>query len=102
MHSKLPEQGDNDLRPDPAPAFAPEPPLRSLGRVLRLPELERKVGLKKTQIYGLMAAGQFPLPMKLATRAVGWLEFEVDDWILKRAGSRMTIDDLRNAAIGEG
>lgn len=71
------------------PAMTPEPPLRPM-RVLRLPDLERKVGLKKTQIYGLMASGEFPAAIKLTTRVSGWLEHEVDDWILLRASHRTT------------
>lgn len=70
-------------------AMTPEPPLRPM-RVLRLPDLEHKVGLKKTQIYGLMAAGQFPAAIKLTVRVSGWLEHEIDDWIQVRAAHRTT------------
>lgn len=71
------------------PILTPEPPLRSM-RVLRLPDVEHKVGLKKTQIYGLMASGEFPAAIKLTSRVSGWLEHEVDEFILARAKHRTT------------
>lgn len=73
----------------PTLAMTPEPPLRQM-RVLRLPGVEQKVGLRKTQVYGLMAAGQFPAAIKLTARVSGWLEHEIDDWILARAAHRTT------------
>lgn len=65
-------------------------PARPPLRILRLPEVEQKVGLKKSQIYELMAAGHFPKALKLTKTASGWLEHEVDGFILKRAEARET------------
>ena len=53
-------------------------------RILRIKELEQKVGLKKTAIYVLMKAGEFPKPVKLSERARGWRESEADAWISRR------------------
>lgn len=86
--------------PEPELTMTPEPQLRPVGRVLRLPELEHKVGLKKTQIYGLMARDEFPMPIKLTSRAVGWLEFEVDKWIQARVADRVSVSDLRKIDSG--
>jgi len=52
-------------------------------RILRLPEVLARVGLKKTSLYGLIEEGLFPKPRKLManSRSVGWLEEEVDNYI---------------------
>jgi prophage regulatory protein len=43
-------------------------------RSLRLPQVVGMTGLKKTTIYALQKAGQFPHSVPLTTTAVGWLE----------------------------
>ncbi len=53
-------------------------------RVLRLPELREKVGLGTSKIYEMIADGEFPAPRKITGRAVGWLEYEIDEWLLSR------------------
>lgn len=56
--------------------------------VLRRREVEARVGLKKSDLYARMAAGEFPRPIPLGTRAVGWLEDEVDAWVTARVAER--------------
>lgn len=58
-------------------------------RLLKLPEVESLVGLKKSKIYALIQQGAFPLPIKVG-RASSWLEGEVQHWIAEHA-SRRTI-----------
>ena len=48
---------------------------------LRLPEVLRLVGLCKSTVYGLEAAGLFPLRRKIGPRAVGWPKREVREWM---------------------
>lgn len=58
-------------------------------RFLRLPDVERKVGLKKTRIYELVAEGKFPAAIKLTDSTNAWLEHEVEAWMDERiAASR--------------
>ncbi len=57
-------------------------------RVIRLPEVEQKCGLRKTAIYGLIGKGAFPRPIPLAAKHVGWVESEIDDWISSRIAAR--------------
>lgn len=46
-------------------------------------------GLSCSTIYDLMAKGQFPRPVRIGVRAVGWVESEIADWIASRiAASR--------------
>jgi prophage regulatory protein len=53
-------------------------------KILKLPELQERVALKKTAIYGLMSAGLFPRPVQLSLRAVGWRSSEVEAWLESR------------------
>jgi prophage regulatory protein len=57
-------------------------------RVLRMPALEQKVGLKKSKIHDNVKKGLFPRPIPLTPRASGWLESEVDAWIATRTAAR--------------
>ena len=45
------------------------------------------VGLKPSTIYKLVRLGQFPKPIYLTAKSVGWDSLELQDWI-----------DLRKAA----
>jgi prophage regulatory protein len=58
-------------------------------RSLRLPQVIVMTGLRKTTIYALQKAGRFPHSVPLTTTAVGWLETEVEDWLAKRAATRV-------------
>jgi prophage regulatory protein len=53
--------------------------------VLRMNGVKEKVGrLSKSWIYGEIAKGRFPRPIKIGERAVGWLESEIDGWLSDR------------------
>ena len=49
--------------------------------LLRLPEVEAVVGLKKSKLYTLIQEGRFPQPVKLGTRSVRWKASSVYAWI---------------------
>ncbi len=49
--------------------------------LLRLPEVERRTGLKRSAIYNRMTTGEFPKPIRLTQKAVAWPESEVAHWI---------------------
>jgi prophage regulatory protein len=55
-----------------------------LRRILRLPEVERVTGRRRSAIYEGVAEETFPAPVPLGARAVGWLEDEVAAWIEHR------------------
>jgi len=57
-------------------------------RILRLPDVIERVGLKRASIYSHIAQGSFPKPISLGARAVGWLESEIDAWIALRIAAR--------------
>lgn len=51
-------------------------------RILRLKEVLQKTGLGKTNLYKKISLGEFPKSLPLGDRNVGWLESEIDAWIL--------------------
>lgn len=53
-------------------------------RIIRLPEVERLTGFKRSHIYNLMKDQRFPKAVKLGARAVGWDSSAVDEWVGQR------------------
>lgn len=51
---------------------------------LRLPAVMHLTGLGRSTIYRLMAEGQFPRPVQLASRAVAWRRPDIDQWTVTR------------------
>jgi prophage regulatory protein len=52
--------------------------------IVRLPELMKLVCLCKGSIYNGVRSGDFPAPIKLTQRAVGWRRADVLAWIDSR------------------
>jgi prophage regulatory protein len=50
-------------------------------RLLRLPDVSNRIGKKRSSIYLMIANSEFPNPIKLGKRSVGWLEEEINAWI---------------------
>ena len=50
-------------------------------RLLRLPEVKKKVGLGRSEIYRRMKVDLFPQSRTLGPRCVVWVESEIDAWI---------------------
>ena len=53
-------------------------------KILRLKTVLGRTGLTRSMAYALLKDGQFPRPINLDARAVGWLESEIDAWIADR------------------
>lgn len=52
--------------------------------VLRLPLVKARTGLSRSTIYLRIAEGSFPKPVSLGARAVGWLESDIEQWLISR------------------
>ena len=53
-------------------------------KIIRLNEVKVITGLSRSTIYLRMAEGKFPQQISLGSRAVGWINSEVIDWIEHR------------------
>ena len=64
----------------PHPAVSSEDP----ARILRVDQVLARTGLSRTTLWRLERHGTFPRRRQLSPGAVGWLESEVQAWILSR------------------
>lgn len=59
--------------------------------ILRLPLVMARTGLSRSSVYLRIAQGEFPKPISLGARAVGWIDAEIEQWLRVRiAASRAT------------
>lgn len=52
--------------------------------LIRLPEVLRRTGYSKAWIYRLMSEQRFPSAVKIGSRAIAFVESEIDDWVNQR------------------
>lgn len=57
-------------------------------KTLRRSEIEARFGVSRSTIYAWMSSGDFPRPVRLGRRAVGWLERDIDAWLKARELAR--------------
>ncbi|MCK7545177.1 AlpA family transcriptional regulator [Marinobacter bryozoorum] len=57
-------------------------------RILRLRDVMDKTGLARSTVYKYIEAGTFPKPIDLGGRSVGWVDEEINDWILEKISQR--------------
>ena len=58
-------------------------------KILKLPAVKARTSLSRSSIYKFVREGQFPKPIQIGPRSVGWLEAEVEHWVDSRiAASR--------------
>ncbi len=53
-------------------------------KIYRLREVLDVTGLCRSGVYKALAAKDFPEPLKIGKRAVGWLETDLMAWVLSR------------------
>lgn len=49
--------------------------------LLRLPAVRARTGLSRSNIYRKISLNEFPKPVPLGARAVGWIESDIDRWV---------------------
>lgn len=67
--------------PEPSVKTHERPPA---SRLIRLSEVQKRVGLGRSTIYRWMSDNRFPQPYQLGSHAVAWLERDIDEWIAQR------------------
>ena len=55
-------------------------------QIIRLKDVIALTGLSRSTIYLRMVQGKFPKKISLGSRAVGWINSEVIEWIEQRIG----------------
>lgn len=59
-------------------------------RILRISDVVQKTGLSRTSIYQRLRHQDFPRPVELGPRAIGFIESEVDDFLRRLVKKRDT------------
>lgn len=67
-----------------------EPASARPSRLLRLPEVMDRVGLRRSAIYQRMSEGRFPKCRTLGAKCSVWVESEINAWIDQVACSKTT------------
>ncbi len=52
--------------------------------IYRLPDVKTVTGLSRSTIYALIQRGEFPSPIQLSIRAVGWQREAVEAFLARR------------------
>ena len=71
-------------------------------RILRRAEVLRYVGLGKTTLYELISREEFPRPVQLGPRAVGWRAEEVEAWLDSRQYVSSAAQEASERVLAEG
>lgn len=61
-------------------------PLRP-ARLIRLPDVIARVGIKRSMIYRMMGEGRFPKSRSLGPKCAVWVEAEINQWIEELSNS---------------
>ena len=61
-------------------------------QVLRIFEVSDRTGLPRSSIYAKIQAGDFPRPIKLGARSVGWLEADINSWLDEKVSQSLKAD----------
>jgi prophage regulatory protein len=56
--------------------------------ILRRKQVEQRTGLPRSTMYLLISEGEFPRPINLGQRSVGWVEHEIENWLESRIKKR--------------
>jgi prophage regulatory protein len=55
-------------------------------QILRIGDVSAKTGLSKSMVYKLIKADDFPKPVQLSARAVGWDADLINGWLANKLG----------------
>jgi prophage regulatory protein len=76
---------------------APTSEMPERQRLLRLQDVRSTTGLCGSMIYRLEAENRFPGRVKIGSRAVGWVESEIAQWVADRIALSRKPGDIKNA-----
>ena len=52
--------------------------------IIRLRQVLAQVGLSRATVYKMIGRSEFPKPVQIGQRSVGWLTEEVNSWLRSR------------------
>ena len=67
--------------------------------ILRLPAVKARTGLSRSTIYLRVSEGTFHKSVSLGSRAVGWIESEIQQWLEQRIEASREAGTLRESHV---
>jgi prophage regulatory protein len=64
-------------------------------KILRMPDVSSRIGLSPSTIYAMISRDEFPKPVRLGRRAVGWPSDAIDHWLETRPDTCVARDVRR-------
>lgn len=55
-----------------------------MATILRMPQVIEMTGVSRAHVYALISREEFPRPIRIGRRAVGWKKHDVEAWIVAR------------------
>jgi len=52
-----------------------------LPQIIRRKDIEERLKISRSSIYPMMSQGEFPKPVRLGRRAVGWKSTDIEKWL---------------------
>ena len=62
--------------------------------ILRLPAVKTRTGLSRSTIYLRISKNEFPAPISLGGRAVGWVESDIDSWLAEKIEAARQVREI--------
>lgn len=62
-----------------------------MDKVIRLKAAKDWTGLSRSTIYAMMKSGEFPKSILIGSRAIGWLESDIKDWVDARVAASKAV-----------
>jgi len=59
--------------------------------IQRMKKVTKRTSLCRAEIYNKVSRGEFPLPVKIGRRAIGWRSDEITKWILSRPRAEIKV-----------
>lgn len=57
-------------------------------QILKIKQVCKKIGMSRATVYRLLKIDpSFPKPLKLAASAIGWLEADIEAWLISKKSS---------------
>ena len=59
--------------------------------LLRVPQVLKRVGMSRAQLYKLVSLGEFPRQIRICQKISVWLSSDVDQWIDRQVQSALEV-----------
>lgn len=62
-------------------------------KIIRTAELAERLSISEVTIWRMRNRGELPPRIQISSRAVGWLESDIEEWLNSQKGSSPRLED---------